>query len=216
MPRRPGETTLSTHLDPDLAKRFQAFARLTDGGVAAALRRLVAMAVSNEPPPPLTGVGQGGEVKVRFRAIERAAVTEAANARQTSPANWLRSLALVHLTKRPQWNDAEMDALRGIAAELRRIGGNINQIARAINNAQLTGQYPQHQGIEVKEAAEILRYETRRLAAVMTGNFDYWGLPNADRPSPSAGANERRDAEAKQAEAQRKRLPKRRRYQFDD
>ena len=54
--------------------------------------------------------------------------------------------------------------------------------AGIINGAVRTGAYPPEQGLAVKEAAELVRYEGRRVAAVMTGNFDYWGLPTDQRP----------------------------------
>ena len=50
----------------------------------------------------------------------------------------------------------------------------------------------------------------------MTGNFDYWGLPDAERPSAAPGAVERHDAEAEAAEAKRRRRPKRRPARFED
>ncbi|MCE3589971.1 hypothetical protein LXJ59_25610, partial [Escherichia coli] len=67
----------------------------------------------------------GQQIGVRFKPLERRALAEAARARSTSPANWLRSLALFHLARKPQWNAAELDALRDIFGELRRIGGNV-------------------------------------------------------------------------------------------
>jgi hypothetical protein len=79
-----------------------------------------------------------------------------------------------------------------------------------------SGEYPLHQGIAAKEAAELVRAEMRRVVAVMTGNFDYWGLPDADRPTAAPGAVERADAAAGAAEAVRKRRPRRRVARFED
>ncbi len=62
----------------------------------------------------------------------------------------------------------------------------------------------------------MIRFEMRRVVAVMTGNFDYWGLPDAERPSAAPGAVERHDAEAEAAEAIRRRRPRRRSKRFDD
>ncbi len=41
-----------------------------------------------------------------------------------------------------------------------------------------TGKYPPYQGAAAREAAELLRLEMRRIVAVMTGNFEYWGMPD--------------------------------------
>jgi hypothetical protein len=151
-----------------------------------------------------------------LKGAERRALDEAAETHGTSPANWIRSLAIVHLAGKPQWNPAELDELRGLFRELRAIGNNVNQIARALNVAVQTGEYPPHQGRAAKEAADLVRYEMRRVVAVMSGKSDYWDLPDADRPTAALGAVERADAEAEAAEAVRKRRPRRRPVRFVD
>jgi hypothetical protein len=212
---RNGQELLSTWVPAELAAAFKAQARRTDGGTAGALRRMVAQAVGQEPPGP-RGVGRGEQISVRLKGAERAALAEAAKAHHTSPANWLRSLAIVHLARRPQWNPAELDTLRELFSELRAIGNNINQIAHTLNVAAHTGQYPPHQGVAAREAVELVRLEMRRVVAAMTGNFDYWGLPDAERPTAAPGAVERADAEAQAAEIKRKRRPRRRPARFAD
>ena len=213
MSGRNGQELLSTWVPAELAEAFKAQARTTEGGASAALRRLVAEAVGEKPPAP-RGVGWGKQVGVRFKPAERVALAEAAEAHGTSPANWLRSLALVHLAKRPQWNPAELDALRDLFRELRAIGNNVNQIAHALNAAAQAELYPPYQGGAAREAAELVRFEMRRVVAVMTGNFAYWGLPDAERPTAAPGAVEQANAEAKAAEAERKNRPRRRPARF--
>lgn len=214
MPRRPDQTTLSTHIDRELACRFQAWARGTEGGTSAALRRIVSEAMDGKPPPPPSGVGSGQQVGVRFKASERALLAQVARSRATTPAGWLRSLALVHLTRRPQWNADEVEGLREVFKELRRIGNNVNQIARALNVAAHKGEYPPYQGEEARAAAERVRNEMRRVVALMTGNYDYWGLPDADRPTAAPGAQERDDEATIQERKKAAKLPKRRPARF--
>ena len=210
---RNGQQLLSTWVPAEQAEAFKAQARTTDGGASAALRRLVVEAVGEKTPAP-GSVGRGSQVGVRFKPAERLALAEAADSHGTSPANWLRSLALVHLTRRPQWSPAELDALRELTREVRAIGNNVNQIAHAMNMAVQAGECPPHEGSAAREATELVRFELRRLAAVMTGNFDYWGLPDAERPTAAPGAVERADAEAQAAEAKRKSRPRRRPAKF--
>jgi len=218
---RNGQELLSTWVAADVAASFKAQSRALDGGASAALRRLVAEAVSEAAGlhgarlRGPRGVGRGKQVSVRFRDDERAALAAAAKSAGMTPANWVRSLALVHLAGKPQWNPAELEALRALFRELNAIGNNINQIARALNVAVQSGVYPPHQGRAAKEAAELIRTEMRRVVAVMTGNFDYWGLPDAERPTAAPGAVERADAAAGAAEAARKRRPRRRPARFD-
>ncbi|UZO95009.1 putative cytosolic protein (plasmid) [Roseomonas mucosa] len=143
-------------------------------------------------------------------------LAEVARIRATSPANWLRSLAITHLARKPQWNASELVELRAVARELASIGNNVNQIARALNVAVHTGQYPPHQGIAAQEAAEAVRYEMRRVAAMITGNFDYWGCPMDERPEPHPDAEARDTKAARAAEKKRKGRPRRRPARFAD
>jgi uncharacterized protein YukE len=172
---------IGAYVETALAERFKAWARQSAGGASSALRRLVLAAVDGKEAPPPAGAGRGIQIGVRLKKSEHAALVEAASARGTSPANWLRSLALVHLNRRPQWNQVELETMREIGNELRRIGNNLNQIARALNVAAHTGQYAPYQGTEAREAAELIRLELRGLIGMMTGNFDYWGLPDPER-----------------------------------
>ncbi|PHK93415.1 hypothetical protein CR162_18585 [Pseudoroseomonas rhizosphaerae] len=141
---------------------------------------------------------------------------DASAARFFEVSNWLRSLAIIHLARRPQWNAAELDELREVFKELRRIGNNVNQIARALNVAVHKGEYPPNQGLQAREAAEAVRDEMLRVVAMMTGNFDYWGLPLDERPTPKPEAVELADAQARAAEAKRRRRPRRRPARFAD
>lgn len=209
---------VGAYVEADLAERFKAWARAAEGGASAQLRRLIIEAMDGRSPPPSPGRAMGQSVMVRLKEEERVALTYAADARSTTPANWIRSLAIVHLARRPQWTPGEIDAMRDIFIELRAIGNNVNQIAHAMNVAALLGEYPPYQGEAAKEAAKLVRSEMRRIAAVMTGNYDYWGLPDQDRPTAARGALNR-DREATKQEERRVRLrPKRRpkRFREDD
>lgn len=226
MAGRNGQVHLSTYVPVELAEAFQALARQSDGGASGALRRLVAQAVEQEGQAQglhsastqaaiaPRGVGRGEQVSVRLKAPERQALAEAARTHGTSPANWLRSLALVHLARRPQWNPAELEALRELFGELRAIGNNVNQMAHALNIALVTSDYPPEQGSAAREAAERVRLEMRRVVALMTGNFEYWGLPDAERPTAAPGAVARADAQAHAAQAKHALRPRRRPARF--
>lgn len=134
----------------------------------------------------------------------------AARERGLTPAGWLRSLALVNLLRRPAWNTEERAELRAISGELRRIGVNVNQIAAALNAAAAVGECPQGQGEAAERAVELVRNETRRLAATVTGNFDYYGLPWDERPTAVLGAVTRRNRqEDREARSKKHRLKSR-------
>ncbi len=215
MPASPEQMLIGCHVDRGLGARFKAWARSTDGGAAAALRKLVTQAVDGRDPEPPVGCS-GYRVTVRLKDDERIALLRAAQARGTTPANWLRSLAIVRLARRPQWNPTEVDALRELFVEVRRIGNNVNQIARALNVAVQSGEYPPGQGEAARENVELLRAELRRIVAVMSGNFDYWGLPDEERPTAAPGAVERDDVATAAERARIKRRPRRRPSRFKE
>jgi len=204
MTGRNGKELLGAWVPSNLAAQFRTLARATDGGPSAALRRMMGEAVGEAAPGPAL-VSSGYRVTVRLKDAERQALLDAAEARATSPANWIRSLAVVHLARKPQWSAAEIEALRSVFEELGRIGNNVNQIARVLNIAAQDGEYPPEQGQVAEAAAEMVRAEMRRLGAILTGNFDYWGLPDAERPTAQAGAKKREKAAAREA-GQRDRL----------
>ena len=213
MPAPPESILIGTHVDRGLAERFRALARSTDGSVSAALRRILSEAVAGKPPQAPLGAS-GYRVTIRLKDAERLALLAAARDRQTTPSVWLRCLAVAHLSRRPQWNDSETSELRAIFVEMRRIGTNLNQIARALNVAVQSGEYPVGQGSAAIEAAELVRSETRRVVGIMTGNFDYWGLPDDGRPSARYGALVR-DQHATEAERRKISLrPRRRPHRF--
>jgi hypothetical protein len=213
MAGRNGQEMVGTYVPAELAARFKAWARSTEGGASAALRRLISGAVEGSEPDPPPGAS-GHQVLVRLKDAERLALLRAAKARSTTPANWLRSLAIVHLGRRPQWDAGEAQALREIGEELRRIGNNVNQIARALNVAALEGECPPFQGEVAMEAVQDVRAEMRRLVAVYTGNFDYWGLPDADRPTAAPGALKGEEQIEGEARSKRRLRPRRRPQAF--
>ena len=170
---RNGQELLGTWVPSDIATRFKAHARTTEGGVSAELRRLVVQAAEGKAPAQPAGAA-GYRVMVRLREGEQLALLQAAKDRATSPANWLRSLALAHLSRLPQWNDAELQALRDVFVELRRIGNNVNQIARALNVAVQNGEMPAGQGQAAKEAADTIASEVKRVGGLVASNRGYW------------------------------------------
>lgn len=180
MAGRNGQEMVGTYVSSDLADRFRTWARTTDGGASAALRRLISEAVEGQAPKPPPGAS-GRQVLVRLKDGERLALLRAARERSTTPANWLRSLAIVYLSAKPQWSGEELLALRHVGQELRRIGNNVNQIARALNSAAHKGEYPPHQGEAASDAAREVRAQMRTLMAAYTGNFGYWGLPMSNQ-----------------------------------
>jgi hypothetical protein len=209
MPVPAGKTLLNAYVDRDLADRFKAWAR-PHGGVSAALRSVIEGAVAERDPEPPPGAA-GFHVTVRLREREREMLLAAAQARGMPVAAYLRSLAVVHLAGRPQWSPAEAEALRELGSEVRRIGNNVNQIARALNVAVHKGEYPAGQGAEAKEAARLVRAELRRLLTIYTGNLERWGQGGKGAEGAPRGLHAEAEAEEREGRARAKRRPKPRR-----
>lgn len=210
MAASPGQKFIGAYVDGDVAERFQAWARERDGSSSAALRRLILGALGEEVGP-LGGVGRGTQVGVRLKPRERNALAEAARARGTTPANWLRSLAIVHLARTPQWSPDEQEMLRAVFVEVRSIASGVQGLVRTLGSGD-DGERLSGAARDVQEAADAVRVEMRRLVAVLSGNFDYWGLPDAERPRAIPGAAEQAWAEPDGAKPRRHR--RRRRVPF--
>jgi hypothetical protein len=206
MPVPAGKTLLNAYVDCDLADRFKAWAR-PHGGVSAALRSVIEGAVAEHNPEPSPGAA-GFHVTVRLRERERELLLAAAQARGMPVAAYLRSLAVVHLAGRPQWSPQEAEVLRELGGELRRIGNNVNQIARALNVAVHKGEYPAGQGAEAKEAAKLVRAELRRLLAIYTGNVERWGHGAKITEEGPRGLFAAAEAEEREGRARARRRPK--------
>ncbi len=202
--QRNGKERIAFFLDVDVAERFRAAARLKDGGMSQALVRMIGSEIGDEKAVAPRALGTGDAVMIRLKGTERYALNRTADAAGMTPAAWVRSLALVHLTKKPEWNPEDREALRAIGRELRKIGTNVNQIAHAANAAAQVGLCPPGQGDAALQAAELIGFEMRRLAGVVTGNFDYWGLPDEERPTAKRGALGRLKVQEDRVASQRK------------
>jgi hypothetical protein len=89
----------------------------------------------------------GRRISVRLLAGDRLLLRERATARGTAPATYVSILIRSHLRQLTPLPKDELRAFREQVRELRRIGRNINQIARALNQ----------QGIEDASIREDLR-----------------------------------------------------------
>ena len=78
------------------------------------------------------------------------------------------------LTGRPTFGQAESLALAAIQADLRRIGVNANQIARALNTAVLEGKVLDLELAYLDELRAEIRAHMLALREAVEGNLGYW------------------------------------------
>ena len=172
--RRPDLINVSTHIDRETERAFDAWAR-TRGGKAAALRGLIRDAIG-APVPDSSPVPAGVRyLHVRLSEPERAALRDAAAQKGMPPSTWVRSLVRAQIHRRPQWGAFERQEFAAVLGALARIGANVNQIARAINVAALTGADAAGQGSDVRAAADAVQRAIAQLAGIVGRDLDYWG-----------------------------------------
>ncbi|HBI18695.1 MAG TPA: plasmid mobilization relaxosome protein MobC [Brevundimonas sp.] len=166
---------LTVRLPPDLTRRFDAAAAMR-GGRSRLLRSLIEGAAQASLPAsearPVTRL----EAKLSLRlGVEDLAVLEGEAARAgLSRTQWTVALIRRRLHDRPQLTPSEAIAFIGVQRELRRIGVNINQIARALNTAVLEGQVLDLEMVQLAAFADEIRAHLGGLRDAFQGNLDYW------------------------------------------
>ena len=122
-------------------RSFSALAA-TEGGKSALLRRLIADALNASSRRILRRCrsARPQKVTVRFRESEMRQLAEVSHQRGMTRTGWIVALVRSRLGSPVQHSPDEHAALRAIVRELNRIGGNINQIARAANTSVLQGR----------------------------------------------------------------------------
>ncbi len=137
--------------------------------------RLAVDGPSPEQAPTLPVVtGRAVHLSLRLSASDVAAVRKAAAARGMKPAQWFRAVVRVRLGGGTQYSASELHELRALTNQVRRIGVNLNQLARAANGARLE-QVPFAVDHKVVDTA---RGEVERtlaaLHALARGNVRFW------------------------------------------
>ena len=166
---------LTLRVSPDLIRRFDA-AAADQGGRSRLLRRLmdgVAQAAlpAPEDAPPTAGSGKLtlrlGEADLRLLELEAAE-------RGLSRTQWSVALIRRRLHDRPQFSRPEALALIEVRRELRRIGVNINQIARALNTAVMDGAVLDLELAQLGAFQAEISAWVEALGEAFEGNLAYW------------------------------------------
>lgn len=166
---------LTLRVPPDLIRRFDA-AAASRGGRARLLRRLMEAAAQapfpDAPVPPPTRL----EVKLGLRLTlqDMAALEREAALRGQSRTQWTVALIRARLHRRPRLSRAEAIAFLEVQRELRRIGVNINQIARALNTAVLEGAVLDLEVAQLDAYAGEIRAHLVGVRDAFAGNLSYW------------------------------------------
>ena len=166
---------LTLRVSPDLIRRFDAAAG-TRGGRSRLLRRLMEEAARASFPEPAGAVTKpaGAKLTLRLAPLDLSALEVEAAAIGLSRTQWTVALIRARLHHRPQLTRSEAVAFIEIQRELRRIGVNVNQIARALNTAILEGTVLDLETAQLKAFAEEIRGHLSGLRDAFEGNLAYW------------------------------------------
>lgn len=159
----------------ELAARFDAWAGAW-GGRSPALRHLIDGACAGGE------LGRGAaalgarprKLTVRLTAADGAGLDAAAAEIGLTPNAWTAALVRRRLQGRPTFGLRDAVALIAVQAELRRIGVNVNQMARALNTAVLEGRVLDLQLVAVDDLRRELRAHLTAVREAFAGNLAYW------------------------------------------
>ena len=163
---------LSIRVPDDLLARFDAAAG-DQGGRAPTLRRLMDQAAAGSPSHgrlparPL-------KLTVRLADDDGDHLAREAAAMGLTPNAWAAALIRHRLHGKPTFPRGETVALLAIQGEVRRIGVNVNQIARALNTAIMEGKVLDLEVAYLDALRTELRAHMFTLREAFEGNLSYW------------------------------------------
>jgi hypothetical protein len=168
---------LSVRVPDELAARFDTAAAGT-GGRSALLHRLVrdAAAPAARRAQLETPRREALRLMVRLAPPEASHVSHEAAAMGLPRASWVAALVRRHGSAEPRFSRTGELALIGIQGELRRIGVNVNQIARALNTAVMEGRVLETELTAIEDLRRELRTHIEALGEAFHGNLAYWDV----------------------------------------
>lgn len=157
----------------ELSARFDAWAA-DRGGRSPALRRLMVEACGAGPRDAPALGHRPLKLTVRLTAEDGAGLAGEAAAMGLTPNAWVAALVRHRLRGTPRFRRREELALIAIHGEVRRIGVNVNQIARALNTAVMEGRVLDTELGAIDDLRRELRAQMTGLGAAFQGNLAYW------------------------------------------
>ena len=169
---------LSLRIPDDVLERFDIWAG-DRGGRSPALRHLIDRAVSTS-----TSVGDPTDrlpkrpvkLSVRLSTDDAVGLGAAASEWGLTPNAWVSALVRRRLRGRPTFRRADAVSLIAIQVEIRRIGGNVNQIARALNTAVLEGKVLELEVAYLADLRAELQAHMKALRDAFAGNLSHWDV----------------------------------------
>ncbi|KAK0361600.1 hypothetical protein LTR94_022686 [Friedmanniomyces endolithicus] len=166
---------LTLRVPSHLIRRFDA-AAASRGGRSRLLRRLMEEAALAALPEAVetSSARLSGKLGLRLTPADLTVLeAEAARAGMTR-TQWTVALIRARLHHRPQLSRRDAVALIEVQRELRRIGVNVNQIARALNTAVMEGAVLDLEVAQLAAFSEEIRAHLVGVRDAFQGNLAYW------------------------------------------
>jgi hypothetical protein len=159
----------------DLASRFDGVAA-AHGGRSARLRQLIEGDCATAGPDlgDAPAPRSADRLMVRLATAEATHVAAEAGRLRLPRAGWVAALVRRHARGTPTFAADETYSLLAIQTELRRIGVNLNQIARAMNTAVMEGRVLTLELASIDDFRRELRGHVFALREAFAGNLAYW------------------------------------------
>lgn len=147
-------------------QRFQRLGKSRGLTESELLRFLVLLAIepadsSSAPIAPNAADADAERMTVRMPRFLKKAVAARAKTKGMTPSRWVTALIQSNLTGTPVMGDAELMAVQASSRELAAIGRNINQIAKALNEA-----FYETERVRLDKLAELSKTITENRAAI--------------------------------------------------
>lgn len=167
----------NVRLSDELGARFDAWAG-ERGGRSAGLRRVIAEACAKGPAGGAPAIGRDlrpVKLTVRLAASDAVGLDAAAIEMGLTRNAWAAALIRRRLCGRPTFRRPDELSLLAIQSELRRIGVNVNQIARAMNTAMMEDQVLKLELAYLDDLRAEIRAHMLALREAFVGSLAYWG-----------------------------------------
>ena len=184
---------LSVRIPDDLLARFDAWAG-SHGGRAPALRRVMEEACGAAAPAAGPLGKRPVKLTVRLRTDDASGLEQEALSMSLTPNAWAAALIRRRLTRPPTFRRPDEIAVIAIHGELRRIGVNVNQIARALNTAVMEGKVLDLELAYLEELRAEVRAHMVAVRESFQGNLAYWDTDPTRSATTSAKRSARRAA----------------------
>lgn len=165
---------IGLRVSDQLASRFEAVAARR-GGKSKLLRAMIE-AVTKAPPGegegPGVGRGASKKVTLRLKAEDVAALDAAAAKSGMRRTEWLLACARRRLAAKPQFSEPEAMALLETRRELRRIGVNLRELVRRLEERDAASA---EDLAAIQSFQSEVRHQLEGVRAAIDGNLECWG-----------------------------------------